>query len=127
MYSVNRFTHDQHGSVIHIERTVNGSELTPFQAVQRACKERRLWLEGGAKKVRILVDEMVMSPKQAEHWAREEYASLPKCDGCARVLVEGDIHQHRLSLKRFCSSECSDKDYNEWLDKQKDEEEIEYL
>lgn len=127
MYTVNRLTHEQYGSVIHIERTADGPERTPFQAVQRACRERTVWLEGGAKKVRILVDEMVMSPKQAERWAKEEYARLPKCDGCAKILVEGNIYHHRLSLKHFCSSECSDRDYNEWIEKQKDEEEIDYL
>jgi hypothetical protein len=90
-------------------------------------KERRLWTEAGTKKVRILVDNKVMGPKQAEHWAHEEYISLPKCEGCAKIL-NGDIHTHQLSgTKFFCSTVCADKDYTEEVEKRKDEEEIDYL
>jgi hypothetical protein len=127
MYSVNRLSHERHGSVILIERVENGSLTTPFQAVQASLKERRLWQEAGVKKVRILVDDQVMSAKQAEHWAHEEYKSLPKCYGCAKIL-NGDIHTHRLSRGNFfCSESCSDKDYLEEVEKMKDEEEIDYL
>ena len=127
MYSVNRFTHEKHGSVIHIERAENGRELTPFQAVNAAMKERRLWQEAGVKKVRFLVDDQVMSHKQVESWAREEYASLPKCPRCAKIL-SGDLHTHRLSRGNFfCSESCSDQDYLEEVEKLKDEEEIDYL
>jgi hypothetical protein len=127
MYSVNRHSHERYGSVVLIERAVNGSQLTPFQAVQAALKERRLWKEAGAKKIRFLVDDQVMSPKQVEHWAHEEYKSLPKCYGCAKIL-DGDIHSHQLSGDRFfCSESCSDKDYMEEVEKMKDEEEIDYL
>ena len=127
MYSVNRFTHERYGSVIRIERAENGSHLTPFQSVQAALKERRLWQEAGVKKVRILVDDQVMSPKQAESWAHEEYKSLPKCYRCAKIL-DGDIHSHRLSRGNFfCSESCSDQDYLEEVEKMKDEEEIDYL
>lgn len=84
-------------------------------------------MESGTKKVRILVDDKVMSPKQAEHWANEEYRSLPKCEGCANIL-NGDIHTHQLSgTKFFCSVICADKDYVEEVEKMKDEEEIDYL
>lgn len=127
MYSVNRHTHERHGHVVHIERSENGSFSTPFQAVQGALKERRLAKESGLKKIRILVDEQAMSPKQAEHWAHEEYKSLPKCEGCAKIL-NGEIFNHQLSKdKFFCSQECSDRDYNEEVEKRKDEEEIDYL
>src|SRR5271157_1695501 len=120
MYTVNRITHPQHGSIIHIERQVNGSEVTPFQAVQCACKERRLWMESGAKKVRILIDDQVMTVKQAEHWATEEYKTLPKCFGCAKILNE-DVITHQLCPELFCSQECADRDYNEQIEKLKDE------
>jgi hypothetical protein len=90
-------------------------------------KERRLGLESGLKKVRILVDDKVMSPKQAEHWAHEEYISLPKCEGCAKILND-DVHQHQFSdTKFFCSKNCADRDYAEEVEKRKDEEEIDYL
>jgi hypothetical protein len=127
MYSVGRLTHERHGSVILIERAENGSHLTPFQAVQSALKERRLWQEAGVKKVRILVDDQVMSPKQAESWSHEEYKSLPKCYWCVKIL-DGNVHTHRLSRGNFfCSESCSDKDYLEEVEKLKDEEDIDYL
>jgi len=127
MYSVIRCSHPRYGPVIHIERVENGSLLTPYQAVNSALRERRLWMESGTKKVRILVDDKVMSPKQAEHWANEEYRSLPKCEGCAKIL-NGDIHTHQLSgTKFFCSAKCADNDYVEEVEKMKDEEEIDYL
>jgi hypothetical protein len=127
MYSVNRLTHDQHGSVIHIERILNGSEFTPFQAVQRACKEQRLWLEGGAKKVRILIDDQVMSFKQAEHWAHEEYKTLPKCFGCAKILGDCNVITHQLNNSLFCSQQCADTNYNELIEKHKNEEDSDCL
>ncbi len=84
-------------------------------------------MESGTKKVRILVDSKVFTPKQAEHWANEEYRSLPKCEGCAKIL-NGDVHTHRLSSSKFfCSDDCADKDYAEEVEKMKDEEEIDYL
>lgn len=126
MYSVSRCLHAQHGSVIQIVRDMNGLHLTPFQAVQCACKERRLWIEGGTKKVRILADDQVMSTKQADHWAHEEHSSLPKCEGCAKILND-DVHTHQLSDKFFCSQFCADKNYIEEVEKLKDEEEIDYL
>jgi hypothetical protein len=126
MYTVSRLTHDRHGPVVFIERAVNGSHPTPYRAVNAACKERRLWKESGTKKVRILIDDQIFSPKQAEQWAQKEYVSLPKCAWCVKVL-DGQIHSHRLSESFFCSAECSDKDYNEKIEIQKDEEEIEYL
>lgn len=127
MYSVTRRSHDRYGSVIHIERAENGRLTTPFQAVNAAIHERRLWVESGTKKVRILVDDQVFGPKQAEHWAHEEYKSLPKCEGCAKIL-NGDVHTHQLSgTKFFCSHECADRDYMEEIEKRKDEEEIDYL
>ena len=126
MYCVNRLTHERHGSVVHIERSLNGSYPTPYRAVNAASRERRLWKESGVKKVRILIDDQVFSPQQAEKWAQQEYQSLPKCAWCVKVL-DGNIHTHRLSESFFCSVECSDKDYNEKLEIQKNEEEIEYL
>lgn len=126
MYAVNRLTHPSLGSVVHIERSLNGSHPTPYRAVNAAAKERRQWKEAGAKKVRILIDEQVLSPKQAEQWAHQEYQSLPKCAWCVKVL-DGEVHSHRLSDRLFCSIECADKDYTEAIEKQKDEEEIDYL
>lgn len=126
MYGVTRFSHPQHGPVIKIERLANGSQLTPFQAVQCACKERELWRGLGVKKVRILIDDQVMTPKQAEHWAKEEYAGLPKCPQCVKILNE-DVFIHRLRPDFFCSQDCADQNYDYQIEILKDEEEIEYL
>ena len=124
MYSVKRITHQSYGAVIAIERVVNGSVKTPFQAVQCACKEIRLWRESGIKKVRILIDEQVLSIKQAEAWSDEEYDSLAKCSGCATIMEE-QIYTHQLCPYFFCSQVCADRDYSERVDKLKDEEEVE--
>lgn len=126
MYSVSRITHERHGCVVHIERAMNGSHPTPYRAVNAACKEQRLWKESGAKKIRILIDDQVLSPKQAEHWAQDEYQSLPKCAWCVKVLDE-NVHTNRFSESFFCSIECANKDYMEKVEIQKDEEEIDYL
>jgi len=126
MYSVNRFSHPNYGSVVTIERTLNGSHPTPYRAVNAACKERRLWKESGIKKVRILIDNQVLSPQQAEKWAQQEYQSLPKCSWCIKVLEE-NIHTHQFTESFFCSSECADKDYMEKIEIQKDEEDVECI
>lgn len=126
MYTISRLTHEKYGSIILIERIEAGSFLVPFFAVQAAIKEQRLWLEEGAKKVRILIDDQVMSHKQAEQWATEEYTQLPKCAACATVLNE-ELHQHQFSDDFYCSIQCADRAYDEWIEKLKDEEEAEHL
>lgn len=126
MYAVSRLQHDQHGPVIQIEPAMNGSERTPFQAVQRASQERRLWMESEPRKVRIWVDGRVMTVQQAEHWANEEYQALPKCSFCANIL-EDDVITHQLSQQLFCSQKCADRDYNERVEKLEEEVEVEYL
>lgn len=126
-YSISRQTHERHGPVISIDRTEEVGELTPFRAVQQAYKAQRAWQEEGVKKVRLVVDGQVMSCKQAEKWAHEEYQTLPKCHTCAKVLG-GEVHTHQFCDSHlFCSSDCSDADYLEEMEKLKDEEEIEYL
>jgi hypothetical protein len=110
-----------------VDREENGKYPTPFQAYQRALTERRLWQELGTKKIKFLVDGQIMSPKQAEKWSHDEYKSLPKCKGCAKILI-GELYTHRLSDSGFfCSQDCADKDYFEEMEKLKDEEEIDYL
>lgn len=126
-YTVSRQIHERHGHVIIIERTEEVGQITPFQAVDHACKEQRLWQEEGVKKVRLLMDEQVMSHKQAGKWAHEEYQTLPKCHVCAKVLG-GEIYTHQFCDSHlFCSNDCADKDYLEEMEKLKDEEEVDYL
>src|SRR5690606_32843265 len=94
---------------------------TPFQAVNRATSLRRLWLEEGARKVRILVDGQVMILKRAETWAAEEYRSLPKCEECAKILGE-DVFTHQYcGTSLFCSQVCADKNFD-YIVSQWDEE-----
>jgi hypothetical protein len=126
MYVVSREMHHSYGPLVSIERDANGSAKTPFQAVQCACKEARLLREAGAKKVRVLIDDKIMTLKQAEQWSDKEYKSLPKCSYCAKIMEE-DVFTHRLSSDLFCSQLCADRDYSERIDKLKDEEDCECL
>jgi len=125
MYRVNSEIHPSYGPLVSIERAANGSCKTPFLAVQMASKEARLLREAGAKKVRVLVDDKVMTLKQAELWAEEEYKDLPKCCGCAKIMEE-DVITHRLSSDLFCSQSCADRNYSEIIDKLKDEEDVDF-
>lgn len=124
MYKVSNQT-TEYGNVVLIEYSEEGIE-TPFFAVQQALKSRRLWRESGATKVRFLVDNRIMSPKELEAWSREEYKSLPKCPICIKIL-HGDVYTHRLSSTDiFCTQACADQDYLEKIERLRDEEEIEF-
>jgi hypothetical protein len=125
MYKVSNQT-TEYGNVVIIEQDEDGIEA-PFFAVQQALKNRRLWRESGATKVRFLVGGKIMSPKEMESWSREEYKSLPKCPTCIKIL-SGNVFTHRLSgTDIFCTQACADQDYNQKIERLKDEEEIDYL
>jgi hypothetical protein len=124
MYNIIRQTHENYGYVIVIERTADNKQITPLQAVREAIKQQKLWSIESSKKVRILIDNQIMSPQQAECWAKEEYNTLPKCKWCAKLLNE-DVITHQLSIGFFCSQDCADKDYNNQLEISQDEEEVE--
>jgi hypothetical protein len=127
MYKVFNSKHEQYGKVVVIERSDEGLIETPFFAVQAALKNRRLWKEEGAKNIKFLVIDQVMTPFQMESWSREEYRSLPKCVNCAKILG-GEVHTHQLcGDSLFCSQDCTDKNYHEKIERLKDEEEIHYL
>ena len=127
MYRVTRTQHEKYGNVIEVVREENGPFKGPFWAVQQARKEKRLWLESGAKKVRILIDNKVMTIDQAEHWSNEEYRNLPKCETCG-TLLDGDVHTHRLcGSSLFCSADCADKDYAKKTEVDNEETEFELL
>lgn len=127
MYKVSNSADKIYGNVVIIEITEDQGEVLPFFAMQQAFKNRRLWKESGATKVRFLVDGKIMSTKEMEVWSREEYQSLPKCAWCAKVLG-GVVYTHRLcGSDLFCLQEHADKDYHHKLDKMKDEEEVESL
>lgn len=125
MYSVNKLTHDEYGQVISIVRDVNGLYKTPFRAVMRVNVEQRLLKEAGIKKVRVLIDEQLLTIKGTEHWANEEYKSLPKCYRCAAIL-NGDLYNNQLCKNLFCSSVCADEDYVDRIELFNDEEDCDY-
>lgn len=121
MYNVMRVIHPQYGSVIEIVRTEVGDYETPYQAINKGITLRRLWLEEGQTKVRFLVCGQVMITKHAETWANEEYKSLPKCEGCAKIL-NGNVFTHQYcGTNLFCSQRCADKDFD-YIVSQWDEE-----
>lgn len=124
MYNIIKQTHENYGCIIVIEHTADGKALTPFQAVRSAIKDQEIWIKEISKKVRLLIDDQIMSPQQAECWAKEEYKNLPKCKLCAKVLNE-DVITNQFSNSFFCSEDCADKDYNERIEQSKYEEEIE--
>ena len=124
---MSRIAHEVYGHVVAVNRSQNGSKLTPFDAVRLAQQERAAWKEAGVKNIKLLIDGQVMSPKQAERWSNEEYKSLPKCKACSNIL-DGEVYSHQLCRSGlFCSKDCADKDYCEELEILKDEEEIDYL
>jgi hypothetical protein len=125
MYKVTRQIHVKYGNVIEIIRDDPGEESTPFQAVNKALRMRRLWKEESNSKVRVLIDGQVMQPSQAESWANGEYSQLPKCEECAAILV-GDVSTHALSESLFCSPKCADRNYNFQVEKMNDNEETEF-
>lgn len=123
MYNIIRQTHENYGCIIVIERTIDNKRLTPFQAVREALKEQKIWIDESSKKVRLLIDNQIMSPQQAEVWAKEEYTSLPKCLRCGKLLGE-DVITHELRIGFFCTQGCADKDYIQQLEVLQDEEEV---
>ena len=125
MYSVSRQAHAKYGNVIEVTRAEDGNYLSPYVAANYAKRERRLWSESGATKIRYLIDSQILNNKQLEHWANEEYKSLPKCFGCATILTE-TVFNHKYSKHLFCSSKCSDRDYFEYLERLEDEEECDF-
>jgi hypothetical protein len=126
MYKVSKIIHKKYGNVIEITKGDEGT-LNPETALFEAKFARRIWLEKGEGKVKFLIDNQALTPKQAETWAIEEYKSLPKCGWCGKILKE-DIFTHTLCKENlYCSQSCADKDYVYQVDKLKDEEDIEYL
>lgn len=127
MYKVSKEVHKKYGNVIKITRDDIGEYESPYPAFQQVKFLRRIWMEQGQTKVRVLIDQQILTIKQAEVWADEEYKSLPKCETCGKIL-DGNVFTHRLGGKNlFCTQICSDKDYAWQMEKLLDEEEIEYL
>lgn len=126
MYNVSRQSHPKYGNVIEIKRVEIGSYHTPSMAYNAAEKSRRLWREEGAKKVRVLIDDQLLTIKQAESWSITEYKSLPKCAHCSAILND-DVFTHQLSREHlFCSQLCADADYRIQTDKLSDEYECDF-
>lgn len=122
MYKVLRLNHEKYGKVIEILRSETGEE-DPFFAVEKAKTKKRLWNERGAKNVRFLVDNQILTQRELDKWYREEYKSLPKCGWCAKILGE-QIHTNALpSGDLYCSRGCADFHYHQRMDYLNDYEE----
>ena|ERR1700722_1348085 len=126
MYKIIRKRDENYGNLVIIERVENG-EIDPFFAVQWALKELRLWKESCNSKVRIMIDDQILSINEVKLWEHEEYKNLPKCGECGKILG-GDVHTHQLcGSDVFCSQDCASKNYDQETERLKDEEEIDYL
>jgi len=125
MYNLKKNHHPDYGLVIEITPESTGEYLSPLNVVQQALKEREDWQKQNSSKVRMLVDQQLLTPQKALIWSQKEYLKLPKCPICIQIL-NNDVYNHQLSDKLFCSIKCSDIDYNDQLEKMKDEEEIEF-
>lgn len=122
MYIVSRSNDEQYGNVVAILRSEDG-EISPFFVAEEAKKEKRLWEKQEKIKVRFMVDNQILTVKDLEKWAREEYHHLPKCGHCAHILC-GDVHTNNLSSGTlFCSVLCADRDYHIQAEKLNDCEE----
>lgn len=127
LYSVSRQINLKYGKIIEISKKEGGEYETPFQAYNKAVTLRRLWMEEGAIKIKILVDSKLLTVSQAENWANEEYKMLPKCQMCNAIL-NGIVYTHRLSKNYlFCRQECADNHCHFELEKLNDEEDCECL
>ena len=127
MYNVSRIIHEKYGNTIQISIEEYGTYNSPFTAASQAKLLRRLWLEEGILKVKILINDQIFSVKEMEKWAVKEYHLLPKCHNCANIIDE-DVFTHRLcNTNLFCSQKCSDTDYFLEIEKLNDEREIDYL
>jgi hypothetical protein len=127
MYNVNKKIHNKYGNIIEIIREESGEFDSPYSVANKARTMYRILVEETNTKVRILVDEQVLTLTKLTKWADDEYKSLPKCEECGKILSE-EVFTHNFSgTALFCSQNCADKNYHFQMEKMKDEEEIEYL
>lgn len=127
MYIVSKQNHETYGNIISILIEENGIYESPFQAVNQVKLLKRLWLEEGGTRVRILINNQILTIKEMEKWSAEEYNFLPKCHACGCILST-KIFTHRLSgTNIFCSQKCTDINFSFEIEKINDEEDIEYL
>ena len=115
MYKVRRTNNKKYGKIISITRVESGGIKSPFLAYEKAL---------ALKLKKIIVDNQLLTNKQLEKWAREEYQSLPKCQECWEIL-NGTIYKHRLAESfLFCTQSCADRNYLRQLDNLNDYEEF---
>jgi hypothetical protein len=127
MYNVSNQVHELYGEIVTISIEEIGSHLSPFQAANQARLLRRSILEKGAKKVKFLIENEILTIHNLENWANKEYKFLPKCFACGSIL-KTQVYTHPLCKNNlFCSKECSDMNYTLMNEKMLDEVEIDYL
>ena len=126
MYNILKQDHPKYGKVIEVVRIENGIYDFPNQVYNEAKLQRRLWIEEGFKKVRILIDGKVLTVSQTEKWSYDEYKRLPKCKWCCKILEE-NVFTNTVCDSLFCCTVCADHDTASQMEKMNDEEECEYL
>lgn len=127
MYNISRQTHEVYGNIIHISIEEKGSYNNPFETVNNVKLIKRLWLEEGVPKVRILINNQILTIKEMIKWSIEEYKFLPKCRTCGCILAT-NVFTHRLcGVHLFCTQLCADINLSFELEKMEDEEDIEFL
>ncbi len=124
MYNVSHQKHDRYGDIINVCLSEDGEYESPFKAFEKIKQIKRILSEKGISKTRILVIDEILTIKQTEKWAAEQYKELPKCYSCVAILND-DVFTHALKEDvLFCSKKCSDADYFWELEKLNDEEDI---
>lgn len=109
-YLIKRENHSKYYKVVVVEYSEQGIFNNPFQAINSAFKEKRLWQEENTDRVRLLIDNQILTNQQAEMWAKEEYQLLLKCSQCATLISENFV-THELSDHCFCSDKCANQDF----------------
>lgn len=127
MYNVCRKIHDVYGNVILVSIEETGEFKSPFKAAEQVKSLRRLWLEDGSVRVKILINNQILTVKELDKWSANEYNFLPKCHYCVTIL-NNEVFTHQLCGNNlFCSQECANRDYSLKIEEMNSEEEIDYL
>lgn len=121
MYSVILEEDPNYGKIISICRDEDGDCKTPFEVYQ---KVKSINLNS---KIKILVDDQLLSLFELNMWAHEEYKNLPKCQECFQILSR-KLYTHQLcGYSFFCSENCANKNHAQKIESLNDLEDIEYL
>jgi hypothetical protein len=108
-----------------VEHAVQGI-VSPIQAIRQAIKEQKTWQHHNQPVVKLLIDQQIMAPMQAERWANEEYQTLPKCQECFAILNGSVYFSGVCNDAGFCSKYCVNQNYLYHMEKLNDMEECDF-